>query len=176
MNRFYAAAPFVLFSLFFFRPSVEISAQASIGICQQVIGATGQSRVKGGIYFAYTVGEPVIATITNQAGTITLTQGFHQPDVCMPVSVNEVTLAEWGIEVFPNPVTDALTVQFAAEKGGPLHASVYDLLGHLILDDLTLTHPTGSSIECGNWQAGIYLLLLQDSATHASATVRFVKL
>lgn len=47
-------------------------------ISRQVYGTAGQSVIIGGTDYSYTIGEPVVTTIT--AGSITLTQGFQQPE------------------------------------------------------------------------------------------------
>jgi|GEM_PF-425406 len=142
-------------------------------LCIQVVGSTGKATSRHGMHFTYTVGEPVI--LTRKGGIYTLTQGFHQPDVCAKVSTHNLDLAAWSIEVFPNPTTDFLTVRFDAEKSHALNVSVFNLLGQAIMTDRPLTVPDGSLLSCSDWQPGIYLLQLQDPATNATATVRVVK-
>ena len=167
MNRFLLLA--LLGSAF----PILLRAQ-TIGICNQVLSAAGKSSVQAGRYYAYTVREPFILTL--QGNTRDLTQGFHQPDLCQLVATSNLDLAAWSIEVFPNPTADFLHIQYSADQNGMLEASVYDVLGHLIVNRQMLAHPDGSLLDCMSWQAGLYFLQLRDPATQATATVRFIRL
>ncbi|MEO6037151.1 MAG: T9SS type A sorting domain-containing protein [Saprospiraceae bacterium] len=146
----------------------------SIGICIQVLSASGKSTVQAGRYYAYTVGEPFIFTL--EGSSRDLTQGFHQPDLCQLVATNDLDLATWNIEVFPNPTTDFLHIQYSTGQNGALEASVFDILGHLVVDNAPLSQPDDAQLDCSSWQAGVYFLLLRDPTTRATATVRFVRL
>ncbi len=143
-------------------------------ICTQVIGSAGKSATQGGLSFSYTIGESVITTLTGNSRI--LTQGFHQPELCMPVSTHNLDLADWDIEVFPNPTADILTVRYATEKSRPLHATVFNLYGQVLIANQVLSQPGGTIIDCAALQPGVYLLHLQDGDTAASATVRFIRL
>lgn len=140
----------------------------------QVVASTGNVATQQGLTYAYTIGEVVISTFS--AGNFTFTQGFHQPEHTSIVSVDQPELADWNIEVFPNPATDRLTVRYSDEKGNALRVSVLDLLGRVILDQQPLIEPGGSLIDCSTWQPGVYFLQLLDPQSRAGATVRIVRL
>ncbi len=167
MNRF------VLFA-FLCCAFPALSQAQSIGICNQVLSASGKSAFEGGRYYAYTVGEPFILTL--ESATTDLTQGFHQPDLCLLVATSDLDLADWSIEVYPNPTSDFLHIQYSAGQNGILQATVYDVLGHLVVTSTPLSQPNGSQLDCTSWQAGVYFLQLRDPVTQATATVRFVRL
>ncbi|HRI62017.1 MAG TPA: T9SS type A sorting domain-containing protein [Saprospiraceae bacterium] len=166
MNRFLSLA--LLLCL-----SADISLAQDYQTCIQVISASGKSGTQAGLTFTYTVGEPVITTLS---GSRKLTQGFHQPELCMLVSTNDFDLAAWNVEVFPNPTADVLTIRYSAEKGNNLRASVFNLLGQVMLSDQPLTQPDGSQLDCAAWQPGVYILQLQDPATSGVASMRFIRL
>lgn len=147
----------------------------NISLCNQVLASGGKQIVQQGNTWAWTVGEPVIFTL-GPIGNHLLTQGFHQPDLCLPVSTEEASLAEWSIEVFPNPATDRLFVRFYDVSSGDLHARVFDLMGRPVLSDLVLDSPEGSMLDCADWQAGVYFLQLVDARTSATATIRVIRL
>lgn len=168
MNRFLYTAPFFIFFL------LALPGSAQIGLCNQVIGSTGAAAVQGGRSYTYTVGEPFILTLSSTSYKIT--QGFHQPDLCVPVSTSDLDLEAWALEVYPNPATDLIHIRYSAEKKGRLQARVFDLLGHLVLDDFSIDQPDDTPINCGNWQAGVYFIELLDPQTHSSATVRVIRL
>lgn len=147
----------------------------NISLCNQVLASGGKQTVQQGNTWAWTVGEPVIFTL-GPIGNHLLTQGFHQPDLCLPVSTQESSLAEWSIEVFPNPATDRLFVRFSDVSTGDLHARVFDLMGRPVLSDAVLDTPEGTLLDCADWQAGVYFLQLVDARTSATATIRFIRL
>ena len=67
-----------------------------------LVSATGASFQNSSGYFSYSVGEPVISTLSS-TGAI-LTQGFHQAQVKAGVPV--ISQAEIKMTVFPNPVRE----------------------------------------------------------------------
>lgn len=161
--------------LVFFLLSGAVRSQ-DISLCNQVLSAAGKTAVEQGNTWAWTVGEPVIFTFGPVVDRI-LTQGFHQPDLCLPaVSTDDATLADWQIEVFPNPTSDVLHVRFSVEKTGALTATVFDLLGRVVLANALLDSPDDAVIDCSAWLPGVYLLHLQDRDTRASTLVRFVRI
>ncbi len=169
MNRFLLLALLACLS-----PCVSQAQDQNLGLCEQVLAVAGKSVVRAGRYYAYTIGEPFIFTL--QGATTTVTQGFHQPELCVMVATHDVELADWQIQVFPNPTTDFLHIQYSADHNSQLEAAVFDVLGHLIVDQVSLDRPDDSLIDCSTWQAGLYFLQLRDPATHAVATVRFIRL
>ena len=167
MNRFLS---FALFLCLFSNRSLAQDYET----CIQVISASGKTGTQGGLTFTYTVGEPVITTLSGD--TRKLTQGFHQPELCTVVSTKDFDLADWDIEVFPNPTANVLTVRFSNAKGNTLRASVFNLLGQAMLTNRPLTQPEGSRLDCAAWQPGVYILQLQDPSTSGVASVRFIRL
>ncbi len=166
MNRFLSLA-LLLCTLPF------LSAGQTYGTCIQVVASSGKSAVRAGLHFTYTIGEPAIFTLKGSAYTVT--QGFHQPDLCSTVSTHNLDLAAWGIEVFPNPTADLLTIRFDSERNNALNVSAFNLLGQAMLTDHPMTGPEGLTLDCSHWQPGIYLLQLRDPTTQATATVRVAK-
>ena len=156
--------------------ALMLLAQALISqsICMQVIGSAGGSGVQGGKKFTYTAGEVVIRTIAGAGKKFT--EGFQQPEHCMSVATDNIDLAEWQIEIFPNPTTDFLEVQFSEEKVGRLKANVFNLLGQPVLFDQFLDQASGTSLDCSELKAGVYILQIFDLESRSSASVRFVRL
>ena len=134
----------------------------------------GKTATQGGLTFSYTVGEPVITTLFGNARI--LTQGFHQPEQCAPVATESPYLADWNIEVYPNPTSDFLTIRFSNEKTNSLRASIVNLYGQVMMYNTVLDKPEGTLLDCSNWQPGVYILQLQDDSTPELASVRFIRL
>ena len=88
---------------------------------QQVIGSSGLQYVTASASVAFTIGEPLTATLTGQDGIIT--QGFHQGNITV-TSVRE-ELAAAALSVHPNPAVDVLTVTTSA-AGAQWHLHTID--------------------------------------------------
>ena len=72
-----------------------------------VIGSAGAHFAIPSMQMSWTLGETVTATVTD--GSTTLTQGFHQSNVSLiGVEIVDPTVE---ISVFPNPISDFLTVE-----------------------------------------------------------------
>lgn len=154
--------------------ALTLSAQ-DLSLCHQVVGTTGKAVTESGLNFQYTVGEPIIATFKKQGVNIVLTQGFNQPDVCLPVTSTQPELwSGWDIQVYPNPASDWLTVQFTSPSSQTLQCNIFGPDGKVVVSDVTAS-PTGVQIDVSALSSGLYYLQLNDPVSGASGSVRFVK-
>lgn len=147
------------------------SQQIVDNICMQVIGSNGLNAEQPGKQYNATLGE--VMTVTSTDGSMTLTQGFHQPE-CATVMVSAHDLIdEWQIEVFPNPASAWLHVQYAHAGRNDLQIRTWSAAGALV-SDWQITPPQ-SVIDCSQYASGLYSLEIQDPETGRKTTVRFVK-
>lgn len=145
--------------------------------CQDVVGATGGYAQRNGLSWSWTVGEAIISTLSSTTGGLTVTQGFHQPDVCLPVSVTDVPGWDgWEVQAYPNPVADHITIQYVAPGAPELYLSVSSLSGQLFRQQITI----GDGIfrlPCADWPAGQYIIQLsQNTPKVAPLAIPFIKL
>jgi hypothetical protein len=95
---------------------------------QEVISASGTEFIQPSGSITYTLGEPVVETVSNSNST--LTQGFNQPwidintDVNGPVPVN--------ISIYPNPTRHYLHLDIADSPSGHRY-EFFDAKGALVL-------------------------------------------
>lgn len=140
----------------------------------QVVASGGGNGAQGNYELTWTIGEPVIFTLSNPDRVVT--QGFHQPDLFTSVSTWDLDLQALGIEVFPNPTADFVTIRYQSGEANPLVVQTFDVYGRHIGAQERLDVPEGTVLDCSNWPAGMYLLRIQDTKTKAAATVRVVRL
>ena len=160
-----------LTALFYFNGL--ISQQIVDNICMQVIGSNGLSAEKFGKHYDATLGEVMTATLRTTDGSVTVTQGFHQPE-CAQTSVDVTDLtAEWQLEVFPNPTIAGLHIRYQHPSSATLYTRVWNISGVLMTDWQAL--PSGNALDCTLYAAGIYLLELRDPDTGQKTIIRFVK-
>ena len=120
----------------------------------------------------FTVGEVVI--LGQSLPSFSYGQGFHNAAL-QKVAVTDLDLLTWGIEVWPNPVSQMLFLQFTppSEKEF-LEASVWNLLGQPVVQTHRLGENGTQNIAVSQLPTGVYLLRLA-SNLGSSATVKFVK-
>ena len=169
-----------LILILFLAAHFSMLAQQNVGgLCMDALSVSGKSAERKGKVYSYTVGEPIIFTLTSNAANKTVTQGFHQPDVCPPpviIGTDEIKPIDWQLHVSPNPTPDLLKVRMSEAISGMLHANVYELLGRRVIADQKINAPEGGIIDCANLQPGIYFLRINVPNTVQAITVRFVKI
>ena len=149
------------------------SQQIVDNICMQVIGSNGLSAEKLGKHYDATLGEVMISTLTSTDASMTITQGFHQPECGLAmVGTGDVAL-EWRLEVYPNPTSSLLYLKYEYAGANALQTRVWSANGTL-LEDWQST-ASESAIDCSHSPAGLYFLEIQDPSTGQKTIIRFVK-
>ena len=115
----------------------------------RVIGSSGNYTVGSSHSVAWTIGEPITATITSATNHVT--QGFHQSDLYV-LNVKDYTTAV-EINVYPNPARDLINISCSED----LLMTIYDIQGKEIqsANVSTLT----SSFDVSHLSRGTYTLV-----------------
>jgi hypothetical protein len=164
------------FTFFFLFSGIALLTAQDLSQCQVVIGATGGAATESGRRYAYTVGETVIFTLQKPGINIELTQGFHQPDVCLPVSTDQPELwADWDVQVYPNPAMEVLHLQFSAAESPILYLTVTSMKGEVLIAEQVI-NTAGEVLPCAHWQAGQYVIQLRHPRHPALISIPFIKL
>lgn len=121
----------------------------------EVLTAAGESFSTSTLYLDWTLGELMTETY---AGTIVLTQGFHQPGLNQTTSIRPPAVSLGNINVYPNPTRGSLTI--TRESSEAWQAAVLDLQGRLLMQQ-GLSGAT-SQLDLSHLPAGMYLLRLSD--------------
>jgi hypothetical protein len=132
---------------FFILLSVWLSAQ-------EVISTAGQTQSISGYEISWTLGEPVIATVT--AGTTVLTQGFHQSKLTV-TAIDEFPASDFEVTVFPNPTSDFVIVHLVPTT---INAglSLFEFSGKLLQQHLITESDT--RVNLSGYASGTYILKL----------------
>lgn len=118
---------------------------------------------------SFTVGECAIESFSS--GNNKLTQGFQQPDTS-EISFVEENNSTFLIEIFPNPVTQFLTI-----KNDTKHKflfAFYDDEGRLI-EVPKLKTDLQIAFDVSKLATGFYLLSISDTEKKTTATKIFIK-
>lgn len=93
-----------------------------------VLNATGGTGTAGGNTFEWSVGETMVSTFTSSS--IIVTQGVLQPTSGTTEIVDNKLATR--LDVFPNPASAVVNVQFNAPGQGTLTYRLTDLLGRVM--------------------------------------------
>src|SRR5262245_13950856 len=118
----------------------------------QVVASSGTTFSSASSSLEFTIGEVATSTIT--AGSNTLTQGFHQPEI------HYASLQNYGNEyiftLYPNPTTQFVTV--ASTKRDDMQVHLYDANGKAILTSSIFQEKI--TVDLQTLAAGSYILLV----------------
>lgn len=137
---------------------------------RSVTSTSGNYFYKAGTgSLSYTVGESAVSTFVN-ANNI-LTQGFQQTDTSEIAFYEEIN-SSFYIEIFPNPVTQFLTVKNDAKH--KFLFSFYDEAGRLI-DVPKWRSDVEIIFDLSKLAIGFYTLSANDTESKTFATKLFIK-
>lgn len=149
------------------------SQQMVDNICMQVIGSNGLNAQQPGKRYDATLGEVMTVTYTSADGSMTLTQGFHQPECASVMVPTHDLIDEWQVKIYPNPASAWLHLQYVHTGMNDLQVRTWNAAGALVSD--WQTSPPHSVIDCSQYASGLYFLEIQDPETGRKTTIRFVK-
>ncbi len=115
----------ILLTLLLFASAAHVNAQS---ISPQVIASAGTHYTGSNAQLSWTVGEPVITTVSN--GSNIITQGFHQTLLTI-ISVEEQSIAGVNVSVFPNPTSDMVNINLVNNLKD-LQMDLFDMNGKLL--------------------------------------------
>jgi hypothetical protein len=127
-------------------------------LAPELISSSGGHGQSAQTQLSWSVGEPVISTLSNSNNT--LTQGFHQPQI---VVTSLESTADWmELKIFPNPATDLVILQIDEVGVSSItRFELFDLQGKSITKGNVTT--TRTEIPAGNLAAGQYVLRVSNS-------------
>jgi hypothetical protein len=127
-------------------------------IMPEVVSSAGGSGQNSQGSLAWTIGEPVTATVGNGANT--LTQGFQQPTLLIATALkNYPELQE--LLVYPNPTADYVTLKTLGNTNQQFAYSIFDNTGKHIAGGHT--NAGNNNISFQGLATGLYTLRLTDS-------------
>jgi hypothetical protein len=137
---------------------------------QEVISSNGGSYKGSAVQVDWTIGEPVISTLTS--GTNILTQGFHQSNLTV-TAVDQPAISPITLKVYPNPVSEQLLLETGKGEKQRFSLKLFDITGKLLLQQAVK-----QSVETVNMQVyvpGNYLLMVFAEDGRPIQTFKVVK-
>jgi len=125
---------------------------------QEVVTTAGSYGETTSGSLSWTIGEPVIETITD--GTNTLTQGFQQSKLTV-TAINNLKVPGIELSVYPNPTNSFLSIEVKTDKQRDLQLSLFDLNGRLILQKKMAGNK--QTIKMQNYKPATYILKVTEA-------------
>jgi hypothetical protein len=152
--------------------SLSVSALCSAqSVSPDVIASAGDffSNASGSI--SWTLGEPMGETYSQTNNIVT--QGFQQPwDFGTPVVGGDPVNAE----VYPNPTSDLVNLQFGDNTSGQYVIEVYNTLGQKLKTSTFTASPSAkTSVSLFEYSDGIYFITVRKADGTENSTFRITK-
>jgi hypothetical protein len=106
-----------------------IGAVKAQTVMPELLSSSGGSGQNAQGSLAWTIGEPVTATVSD--GTSTLTQGFQQPTLLIATAQNEHNNL-LSLFVYPNPTADYVMLKLDQSDDAQYNYRVFDSSGKLV--------------------------------------------
>jgi len=128
---------------------------ANAGNAQEVIPAGGGNSEGNGGKLTFTVGQLLYCTNTGSGGSVS--EGVQQPyEIWVYSGIEETNSFELECSVFPNPVSDMLTLQIKDFRNLKLRFQLYDVNGKILENNKIENAETHISVK--NLSSGTYFL------------------
>lgn len=137
--------------------SLEVSTMDCYELVVYDAGGNGMCCTNGDGYYAVIYGNNLTAFQGNNFGEVDRNQFSFDP-----VGIDETVVLN-EMSVFPNPVSDILTVSFNLTKTSDVNIMVYNLLGKVVFEANEGLNQTGNkefNISLEDLDSGFYLLKL----------------
>lgn len=123
-------------------------------VSPDVIASSGDHFEASGVQLSWTIGESIMETV--ESGSNIITQGFHQTNL-MVTDVEEQNLSDIGVNVFPNPTVDQLTVALK-NNSQVLNLELYDMSGKQLARERIGAAQDRIQLDFSSYAAAYYLL------------------
>ncbi len=137
-------------------------AAFSQSIGPSTLNAAGGSAVVSGNTYEWSVGEMAVVS-TYADASLVVTQGVLQPNGSGTTGINEHTLSDKLLQVYPNPASSVLNIQPNFGRDCNLIYQLQDITGKTMLagEQASATGKTLVQVNLNNLVSGSYLLQVQ---------------
>jgi hypothetical protein len=132
---------------------IVFTASISIINAQEIVSSAGQTNASGGYQVSWTLGEPLIETLTGTNNI--LTQGFHQTNLNVTM-IDELKFPGLTLKVYPNPTNYILHIQSEGRTDVKLQFALFDANGKILLNKKATENP--AEVNMIQYATGNYLL------------------
>lgn len=137
---------------------------------QQVISSAGKYFKQKNAEISWTIGEPVIETLSNKS--VILTQGYQQGYISSNYT-KDLIIEGLRLDIFPNPTAETLNLHVKNRDLNKLKFFLHNLEGKIISHGSIESSLT--KIDLYRYSNGVYLLRVVQESGEAVQSFRVVK-
>jgi len=124
------------------------------------------------VQMSFTVGETAVGTAEGEDGAVSAAVGFQHPSIILlGTSIEELYIDE--IKLFPNPTSEAISLDFPEEIFPTVNYVITDLTGKVMSEN---SLSASEMIDLGSFANGIYILSLKTEKGDLIGSYRFEKI
>ena len=131
-------------------------AAAAQSLSPTVLSSSGGSGSSAGTSLSWTTGEVMVQSLTD--GSTMLTQGFHQGNITVSTAVDEMSKSAMDVQIYPNPVSERLNVEFKNMEDQTVQVRLVDLTGKTVLTREFSNPSNTQRLNLNPVTAGTYML------------------
>lgn len=139
-------------------------------ISPEVIASSGDHYVAGNAQLSWTLGEPVIETVS--AGSNIITQGFHQTNLTV-TSIDE-TVNNLDVSIYPNPTSDRVIISIP-DNVNDFSLELYDVKGQLVMTKKMNRNENQTQMDVSQLANSYYMLKLVAPQINYTSTHKIQK-
>ncbi len=158
--------------IFLFFPVATTFMATGQSISPEVIASAGTHFTGSNAQLSWTIGEPVITTVSN--GSNIITQGFHQT-LLNVTAIEEQSNAGISVNVYPNPVSDLLNISFTNNLKD-LQLELFDMNGKLLQANKIGSAQGTAQVSMAEYARANYLLRIYAIDGSANYTYKIEKM
>ena len=143
---------------------------ATASYAQQVVASSGNTGTAVGYTVDWTLGEPVIETISGS--THILTQGIHQTRL-LATALSEIELPGLEVKVYPNPTGRFLKIEVIQTSNELLIYEIFDITGRKTA--FKKMNLNSEEIDMESYVPGIYILTITTPNRDYVKTFKIIK-
>jgi len=159
----------IILALLFLIVSVEGLTQSTNW---SVLSTAGGHFENDQMQLSWTVGELITAHYTN--GSLSLSQGFHQPNAAGNNTLTPVPSQLAEMHIFPNPVNDYLQITSTRLESG-WRFTLFDLNGTMLLQS-SVNQLNDGRVDMSFLKAGVYMLSITDAQNNLLKYMKILKI
>jgi hypothetical protein len=148
----------LLLILFCFVNCIVLQTAAYSQIAQrQTVSAQGGVYMVNGFVFSQSIGQMSVIG-TTKTTPLTFQQGFQQSLIA--IVSNAVSIPDFSVTLYPNPVIDSFTISVAIAPEEPLIIKITNLLGQQLYQEQLSSFQSQKTIPFASFPNGTYLVQL----------------
>ena len=160
----------ILKTMKIFLVAVSVILAGVAASAQEVVASSGSSGTITGYKVDWTLGEPVIETLTGSSNI--LTQGMHQTNLLV-TGLQELEIPGLEVKVYPNPAKDFLMIEVTQTGNDLFRYELFDIAGRKAV--VKKMNSNTEEIDMSSYVSGIYLLRVLSPGDENVKTCKIVK-